>query len=81
MNREAVALRTPVLTTFEGKHGAVDEDLIATGRMGQLRDPKTQLQVERRPRDASGGSADRIRRDPRELLALALRSLESTGTP
>lgn len=81
MNREAVALGTPVLTTFEGKLGAVDEDLIATGRMGQLRDPKTQLQVERRPRDASGGSADRIRRDPRELLALALRSLESTGTP
>jgi len=75
MNREAVALGTPVLTTFEGKLGAVDENLIASGRMGQLTDPETQLQVERRPRDASGGSADRIRRDPRDLLALTLRPL------
>ena len=33
MNREAVALGTPVWTTFEGRLGAVDERLIAEGRM------------------------------------------------
>jgi hypothetical protein len=33
MNREAVALGTPVWTTFEGRLGAVDERLIAQGRM------------------------------------------------
>ena len=36
MNREAVALGTPVWTTFEGKLGAVDEVLIAQGRMRRL---------------------------------------------
>ena len=36
MNREAVALGTPVLTVFEGRLGAVDERLIAQGRLGQL---------------------------------------------
>ena len=32
MNREAVALGTPVYTTFEGRLGAVDERLIGEGR-------------------------------------------------
>ncbi len=36
MNREAVALGTPVWTTFEGRLGAVDEALIADGRMLRL---------------------------------------------
>ena len=36
MNREAVALGTPVWTTFEGRLGAVDEQLIADGRMRRL---------------------------------------------
>ena len=36
MNREAVALGTPVWTTFEGRLGAVDERLIADGRMLRL---------------------------------------------
>ncbi len=36
MNREAVALGTPVYTTFSGRMGAVDERLIAEGRMGRL---------------------------------------------
>ncbi len=36
MNREAVALGTPVYTTFSGRMGAVDERLIAEGRMGHL---------------------------------------------
>ena len=37
MNREAVALGTPVWTTFEGRLGAVDEGLIAEGRLRQPR--------------------------------------------
>lgn len=36
MNREAVALGTPVWTTFAGKLGAVDEALIADGRLRVL---------------------------------------------
>ncbi len=36
MIREAVALGTPVLTVFEGRLGAVDELLIAEGRMARL---------------------------------------------
>ena len=37
MNREAVALGTPVWTTFQGRLGAVDERLIAEGRLRTLR--------------------------------------------
>ncbi|HEU0318750.1 MAG TPA: DUF354 domain-containing protein, partial [Solirubrobacteraceae bacterium] len=36
MNREAVALGTPVYTVFEGRLGAVDERLIAEGRLKHL---------------------------------------------
>src|SRR5215213_6911567 len=36
MNREAVALGTPVYTVFEGRLGAVDECLLAEGRLRQL---------------------------------------------
>jgi predicted glycosyltransferase len=39
MNREAVALGTPVYTIFSGKMGAVDERLIAEGRLRPLIDP------------------------------------------
>ena len=39
MNREAVALGTPVYTTFEGRLGAVDETLLREGRMRRLTDP------------------------------------------
>jgi uncharacterized protein len=39
MNREAVALGTPVFTTFSGKMGGVDEALIAEGRLQVLEDP------------------------------------------
>src|SRR5258705_394517 len=48
MNREAVALGTPVWTTFEGRMGAVDERLIAEGRLRRLRDP---AEIELRKRD------------------------------
>jgi predicted glycosyltransferase len=67
MNREAVALGTPVWTTFEGRLGAVDRALIAEGRMGVLARPE---QIELRKRDPS--RAPRIRRDPALLVALAL---------
>ena len=36
MNREAVALGTPVYTVFEGRLGAVDERLIAEDRLRRL---------------------------------------------
>jgi predicted glycosyltransferase len=39
MNREAVALGTPVFTTFAGRMGGVDEALIAAGRLRVLGDP------------------------------------------
>ena len=39
MNREAVALGTPVYTIFTGEMGAVDEHLIAEGRLRPLSDP------------------------------------------
>jgi uncharacterized protein len=67
MNREAVALGTPVFTTFEGRLGAVDESLVREGRLRRLEDP-AQVRVERRSKN--GGL--RIRRDPRELVKLLL---------
>jgi hypothetical protein len=39
MNREAVALGTPVFTTFSGRMGGVDEALIDEGRLRVLDDP------------------------------------------
>jgi uncharacterized protein len=67
MNREAVALGTPVYTTFEGRLGAVDEALLREGRLRRLTDPDEVL-VERR----SEHNGLRIRRDPRELVTLLL---------
>jgi uncharacterized protein len=66
MNREAVALGTPVFTVFEGRLGAVDERLIAEGRLRQLRDPGEVVLVKR---DAPSGEAPgRVRRDPEGLV-------------
>jgi uncharacterized protein len=67
MNREAVALETPVFTTFEGKLGAVDEALLAEGRLRKLEDPG-QIQIERRQKNAGL----RVRRDPRQLVTMLL---------
>ena len=69
MNREAVALGTPVWTTFEGRLGAVDERLIADGRLKKLTRPED---VEVRKRDAAERAAggDRARRDPAVLAEL-----------
>jgi predicted glycosyltransferase len=62
MNREAVALGTPVFTTFAGRMGGVDERLIAEGRLAVLDDPGGLALQKRR-----GPAAGRVRRDP-ELL-------------
>jgi predicted glycosyltransferase len=72
MNREAVALGTPVFTTFEGRLGAVDEALLREGRLRKLEDP-SQIEIGRRP--ANGGL--RVRRDPRELVKMLLAARES----
>jgi predicted glycosyltransferase len=71
MNREAVALGTPVWTTFEGRLGAVDERLIAEGRMRKLTDPG-QVELGKRAPDEAFA---RVRRDPRDFFALLSRAL------
>ncbi len=58
MNREAVALGVPVYTTFAGRLGAVDERLLAEGRLRRL-ERVDDLVLERRT-----GTAARVRRDP-----------------
>jgi predicted glycosyltransferase len=70
MNREAVALGTPVYTVFEGRLGAVDEGLIAQGRLRRLRSAE---QVELIKRPGEDRSAEpRIRRDPALMVDLLL---------
>ena len=66
MNREAVALGTPVWTTFAGRLGSVDESLIADGRLAELVSADA-LVVEKcaRHRPAAG-------RDPNVMLELLL---------
>jgi hypothetical protein len=68
MNREAVALGTPVYTTFEGRLGAVDERLIGEGRLRKLAAAE-QLDLAKRD---SGERPPRTRRDPRRLVELLL---------
>jgi predicted glycosyltransferase len=71
MNREAAVLGTPVWSIFEGRPGAIDERLIAEGRLRRLTDPAEVRIVKREP-----GAADRrVRRDPADLLALAVPGL------
>lgn len=70
MNREAVALGTPVYTTYGGRLGGVDEHLIRAGRLRPLTDPRAMEVVKHRE-----ASRERHRRDPRVLVDLIL------GTP
>jgi predicted glycosyltransferase len=67
MNREAVALGVPVYTTFGGKIGAVDDALLAEGRLRRLADPGELELVKRDSR-----VVERVRRDPHEFLDLLL---------
>ena len=67
MNREAVALGTPVYTIFSGTMGAVDEKLIAEGRLRELSDPGA---IELVKREAGTGPISP--RDPQLLVDAAL---------
>ncbi len=67
MNREAVALGTPVYTTYGGRLGGVDETLMREGRLRPLTDPRA-LALERK----AGSSPQRVRRDPQLLVDAAL---------
>ncbi len=71
MNREAVALGTPVWTTFAGRMGGVDEELIAAGRLRVL-ESAADLTFEKR--SASAGA--RARRDPGLLVEGILSTVE-----
>jgi uncharacterized protein len=70
MNREAVALGTPVYTTFEGRLGAVDERLMSEGRLRKL-SKADEIVVEKHARTVQ----DRVRRDPRDLALRLLAGL------
>jgi predicted glycosyltransferase len=68
MNREAAVLGTPAYSIFEGRLGAIDEMLTREGRLRFLADP-SEIEIEKKPTDAW---RSRVRRDPGELLRLAL---------
>jgi predicted glycosyltransferase len=69
MNREAVALGTPVISVFEGRPGAVDERLIAEGRLQRLTSPDQVVLAKRGP----SPQRRRVRRDPELLVDLLCR--------
>jgi predicted glycosyltransferase len=71
MNREAAALGVPVYTTYGGRLGGVDEELIREGRLKPLTDPRA---LELRKRDAA--SVARVERDPHDMLRLLLTALD-----
>jgi predicted glycosyltransferase len=66
MNREAAALGVPVYTLFAGRVGAVDEALLAQGRLRRL---GAVADIELRKR---GPASEPIRRNPAVLLDLML---------
>ena len=70
MNREAAALGVPVYTTYGGRLGGVDEELIRAGRLRPLTDPRV---LELRKREQHAGS--RVRRDPQVMLDRLLSAL------
>jgi predicted glycosyltransferase len=70
MNREAVALGVRVYTTFSGRLGGVDEELIREGRLRPL-DDAASLPLEKRT-----SSETRTRRDPARMLELLLSALD-----
>jgi len=68
MNREAVALGTPVYTIFSGAMGAVDERLIAEGLLRPLTDPAS-IELAKAERDRAGPLHPR---DPQLLVDAVL---------
>jgi predicted glycosyltransferase len=73
MNREAAALGVPVYTTYGGRLGGVDEELIRRGRLRPLTDPRA---LDLRKREHTSG--ERVRRDPQELLDRLLTATSRT---
>jgi uncharacterized protein len=71
MNREAAALGVPVYTTYGGRLGGVDEELIRDGRLKPLTDPRA-LELVKRDSESRGW----IHRDPQILLDLLLTALD-----
>jgi hypothetical protein len=71
MNREAVALGTPVFTVFEGRAGAVDDRLIADGRLRRL-ERADDVELAKRDPVAPDGREHRVRRDPQLLVDLLI---------
>ena len=69
MNREAVALGTPVWTTFAGSLGAIDEGLIADGRLAELADADALVLVKK----ATASAVEQ--RDPELMLDLLMSAL------
>ena len=76
MNREAVALGTPVYTIFSGAMGAVDERLIADGRLRELASPDA-IELSR---SAGAGRAARAARPEAALRRRARGRLAESGT-
>ena len=70
MNREAVALGTPVYTTYGGRLGGVDEALIRERRLRPLTDPRGLELVKR------DGAGEPTRRDPGLLMEMMLGAVE-----
>lgn len=69
MNREAAALGTPAYTTFAGRLGAVDDELVREGRLERLKSVDA-LRLEKR-----AGERRSRERDPALLLDLMLTAL------
>ena len=84
MNREAVALGVPVYTIFSGRMGAVDERLIAAGRLRELGDPAA-LELAKRGSDpgpsgsARSGPARRRGDRGRRVVSARARLPEAPG--
>ncbi|MBV8256844.1 MAG: DUF354 domain-containing protein [Actinobacteria bacterium] len=72
MNREAAAVGVPVYTTYGGRLGGVDEELIREGRLRPLTDPRALDLHKRDP-----GASPRVRRDPHDMLRYLLSALDA----
>jgi predicted glycosyltransferase len=72
MNREAAAAGVPVYTTYGGRLGGVDEELIRDGRLKPLTDPRALALTKRDPE-----SSPRVRREPAEMLRFLLSALDA----
>ena len=78
MNREAVALGTPVYTTYGGRLGGVDEALIRSGRLRPLTDPRA---IELVKRGRGRGSDRGATRPPVETILGTVGASPSRGEP